>query len=58
MIMKEYILTCKDALEARLLRLLEDRQHFVENSEYYSIQVAENQIFKNVSIKTLKHTFL
>ena len=56
--MKEYILTCKDALEARLLRLLEDRQHFVENSEYYSIQVAENQIFKNVSIKTLKHTFL
>ena len=58
MIMKEYILTCKDALEARLLRLLEDRQHFVENSEYYSIQVAENLIFKNVSIKTLKHTFL
>lgn len=39
MIMKEYILACKEALEAKLLRLLEDRQHFVENSDYYSVQV-------------------
>ncbi|KZS03952.1 differentially expressed in FDCP 8 homolog isoform X1 [Daphnia magna] len=38
MIMKEYILACKEALEAKLLRLLEDRQHFVENSDYYSVQ--------------------
>ncbi|KAI9550343.1 hypothetical protein GHT06_001570 [Daphnia sinensis] len=38
MIMKEYILSCKEALEAKLLRLLEDRQHFVENSDYYSVQ--------------------
>ncbi len=54
MIMKEYILTCKDALEAKLLRLLEDRQHYVENSDYYSIQVSETkatilalEIYKN-----------
>ncbi|XP_059351977.1 differentially expressed in FDCP 8 homolog isoform X2 [Daphnia carinata] len=38
MIMKEYILACKEALEAKLLRLLEDRQHFVENADYYSLQ--------------------
>jgi hypothetical protein len=44
MVMKEYILTCKDALEAKLLRLLEDRQHFVENSDYYSIQVSNLNI--------------
>lgn len=39
MIMKEYILTCKDAIDAKLLRLLEERQHFVENSDFYSLQV-------------------
>jgi len=38
-IMKEYMLTCKGALGARLLRILEDRQHFVENSDHYSLQV-------------------
>ena len=43
MIMKEYFLTCKDALEAKLLRLLEDRQHYVENSDYYSIQVSRKR---------------
>lgn len=43
MIMKEYILACKEALEAKLLRLLEDRQHFVENSDYYSVQVTQKR---------------
>lgn len=38
--MKEYILACKVALDAKLLRLLEDRQHFVDNPDYYSIQVS------------------
>lgn len=40
MIMKEYVLACKDALDGRLLRLLEDRQHFVDGSNLYSLQVA------------------
>jgi hypothetical protein len=55
MIMKEYILTCKDALEAKLLRLLEDRQHYVENSDYYSIQVSGNQS-KNSSSRNIRNS--
>lgn len=39
MIMKEYLMTCKDALESKLLLLLSERQHFVENSHLYCIQV-------------------
>ena len=38
LVMKEYILSCKDAMESKLLRLLEDRQHFVENWHQYSLQ--------------------
>lgn len=38
MIMKEYLMTCKDAIESKLLLLLCERQHFVENSHLYSIQ--------------------
>jgi len=38
MIMKEYLMTCKDALESKLLLLLSERQHFVENSHLYCIQ--------------------
>ncbi|XP_058431951.1 differentially expressed in FDCP 8 homolog isoform X7 [Marmota monax] len=36
LLMKPYFITCKEAMEARLL--LQDRQHFVENDEMYSIQ--------------------
>uniref|UniRef100_A0A2K6GIT5 Differentially expressed in FDCP 8 homolog n=1 Tax=Propithecus coquereli TaxID=379532 RepID=A0A2K6GIT5_PROCO len=36
--MKPYFITCKEAMEARLLLQLQDRQHFVENDEMYSVQ--------------------
>ena len=39
LLMKEYLMSCKEALESKLLRLLEDRQHFVENATHYTIQV-------------------
>nr|XP_019596047.1 PREDICTED: differentially expressed in FDCP 8 homolog isoform X2 [Rhinolophus sinicus] len=38
LLMKPYFVTCKEAMEARLLLQLQDRQHFVENDEMYSIQ--------------------
>lgn len=38
LLMKPYFITCKEAMEARLLLQLQDRQHFVENDEMYSIQ--------------------
>lgn len=38
LVMKEYIVSCKDALETKLLWLLHDRQHFVENCDHYSLQ--------------------
>ena len=44
MIMKEYLMTCKNALESKLLRLLSERQHFVENSHLYCIQVFQLEL--------------
>jgi len=38
MIMKEYFMTCREAGSQKLLRLLQERQHFVENSYMYSLQ--------------------
>ncbi|CAG5118492.1 unnamed protein product, partial [Candidula unifasciata] len=38
MIMKKYILSCISAMSAKLLLLLEHRQHFVESSDRYSMQ--------------------
>ncbi|XP_023378474.1 differentially expressed in FDCP 8 homolog isoform X2 [Pteropus vampyrus] len=38
LLMKPYFITCKEAMEARLLLQLQDRQHFVESDETYSIQ--------------------
>ncbi|XP_077864186.1 differentially expressed in FDCP 8 homolog, partial [Saccoglossus kowalevskii] len=38
LIMKLYFLSCKNALESRILLLLKERQHFVDNSEIYSLQ--------------------
>ncbi|XP_072374138.1 differentially expressed in FDCP 8 homolog isoform X2 [Scyliorhinus torazame] len=38
LLMKPYFITCKEAMEARLLLQLQDRQHFVENDEMYSLQ--------------------
>uniref|UniRef100_G1SHP7 Differentially expressed in FDCP 8 homolog n=1 Tax=Oryctolagus cuniculus TaxID=9986 RepID=G1SHP7_RABIT len=38
LLMKPYFITCKEAMEARLLLQLQDRQHFVENDEMYSVQ--------------------
>ena len=35
--MKDYFLACASALEAKLLRKLEDRQHFIDNSYMYSM---------------------
>ena len=39
MIMKKYILSCISAMKAKLLLMLESRQHFVEKSDIYSMQV-------------------
>ncbi|KAK0044475.1 differentially expressed in FDCP 8 [Biomphalaria pfeifferi] len=38
MVMKKYILSCASAMSAKLLLLLESRQHFVESSDRYSMQ--------------------
>ncbi|XP_054714158.1 differentially expressed in FDCP 8 homolog [Uloborus diversus] len=38
LLMKKYFLTCHTALEQKLLLQLKDRQHFVENSNIYSLQ--------------------
>lgn len=36
--MKEYFMTCREAINQKLLRLLDEKQHFVENSYMYSLQ--------------------
>lgn len=38
MVMKEYFMTCRDASRQKLLRKLEEKQHFVENAYMYSLQ--------------------
>ncbi|KAF7699368.1 differentially expressed in FDCP 8 homolog isoform X1 [Silurus meridionalis] len=38
LLMKPYFITCKEAMEARLLLQLQERQHFVENDDMYSLQ--------------------
>lgn len=38
LVMKQYFLTCHAALEGKLLLYLQDRQHFVENANTYSLQ--------------------
>ncbi|XP_020952685.1 differentially expressed in FDCP 8 homolog isoform X6 [Sus scrofa] len=38
LLMKPYFITCREAMAARLLLQLQDRQHFVENDEMYSVQ--------------------
>ncbi|GFO03338.1 differentially expressed in fdcp 8 homolog [Plakobranchus ocellatus] len=38
MIMKKYIMSCLSAMKAKLLLMLQSRQHFVENSDIYSMQ--------------------
>ncbi|CAL8382265.1 unnamed protein product [Arctogadus glacialis] len=38
LLMKPYFITCKEAMEARLLFQLHERQHFVENDDMYSLQ--------------------
>ncbi|XP_074644650.1 differentially expressed in FDCP 8 homolog isoform X2 [Tubulanus polymorphus] len=38
LIMKKYILNCQEALASKLLLQLQDRQHFVDNSDMYSLR--------------------
>ncbi|XP_077993669.1 differentially expressed in FDCP 8-like [Glandiceps talaboti] len=38
LMMKAYFLSCKNALENRVLLMLKERQHFVDNSDMYSLQ--------------------
>ncbi|XP_067139391.1 differentially expressed in FDCP 8 homolog isoform X2 [Centruroides vittatus] len=38
LMMKQYFLTCHAAQESRLLLILQDRQHFVESPDMYSMQ--------------------
>ncbi|XP_046843094.1 differentially expressed in FDCP 8 homolog B-like [Xenia sp. Carnegie-2017] len=38
LIMKKYFLTCREALESKLLIQLKKRQHFVDNADMYSFQ--------------------
>jgi hypothetical protein len=60
MIMKEYFMTCREALNQKLLRLLQDKQHFVENSYMYSLQdlidVKNDSLLKY--LKDIENTFL
>ena len=39
LIMKLYLTTCKNSMEEKLLLRLRHRQHFVENSDMFSLQV-------------------
>lgn len=36
--MKKYFVSCKSAIESRLLWQLQERQHFVENVDSFSLQ--------------------
>jgi hypothetical protein len=36
--MKKYFVSCKSAIDSRLLRQLQERQHFVENVDSFSLQ--------------------
>ncbi|XP_071120804.1 differentially expressed in FDCP 8 homolog isoform X1 [Mytilus edulis] len=38
LIMKKYLLLCKNAMSEKFLLMLKGRQHFVENSDVYSMQ--------------------
>ncbi|KAG7153278.1 Differentially expressed in FDCP 8-like [Homarus americanus] len=38
LVMKQYLGTCRTAQESRMLRQLEERQHFVENAFMFSLQ--------------------
>ncbi|GAB6026755.1 hypothetical protein CHUAL_013259 [Chamberlinius hualienensis] len=42
LVMKKYFLSCKDALENKILLLLSSRQHFVENADIYSMADLED----------------
>ena len=37
LLMKAYFLSCQAAMQSKLLLLLENRQHFVENADYYTM---------------------
>ncbi|XP_067932101.1 differentially expressed in FDCP 8 homolog A-like isoform X2 [Watersipora subatra] len=37
LLMKTYFLSCQAAMQSKLLLLLKERQHFVENSEFYTM---------------------
>ena len=36
--MKVYLSTCRQAQEAKLLMKVEEKQHFIDNSNLYSVQ--------------------
>ncbi|KAJ9591305.1 hypothetical protein L9F63_002155, partial [Diploptera punctata] len=38
LVMKKYFISCKSAVENRLLWQLQEKQHFVENVDSYSLQ--------------------
>ncbi|PSN44573.1 Differentially expressed in FDCP 8 [Blattella germanica] len=38
LVMKKYFISCKSAIESRLLWQLQERQHFVENADSFSLQ--------------------
>jgi len=42
LIMKQYFLVCKAAKESKLLLQLQDKQHFVDNCDMYSLQDLED----------------
>ncbi|XP_013409327.1 uncharacterized protein LOC106172933 [Lingula anatina] len=53
LIMKKYFLVCEDALKSRLLLQLQERQHFVESSDMYSLQdlvdIAEDKLLPQLA---------
>lgn len=40
--MKKYFLSCKEALESKMLLQLSSRQHFVDSADMYSMQDLED----------------
>lgn len=53
--MKEYILTCRDALDGGFLYLIRDHKHFLEDSDHYSIKVSAALIIQPVLSALFKH---
>lgn len=44
--MKEYILTCRDALDGGFLYLVREHKHFLDDPHHYSMKVNDPFVIK------------